>query len=68
MTYNIIGDVHGREAVLDLLDPFYTNVLVGDYFAPYHQSITFEKQKEIFNRIIEFKKAFPNTVLLLGNH
>lgn len=66
--YRIIGDIHGRTAWKGLVDPYHVNVFVGDYFDPY-ADISFEDLKENFLKIIQFKDAFPDkVVLLLGNH
>ena len=34
-TYNIIGDIHGRDAWKRLVDEDCINIFVGDYFDPY---------------------------------
>lgn len=65
--YNIIGDIHGMTNWKKFVKDDAVNVFLGDYFDPY-TSISFEKLKENFESIIEFKKNRPETVLLLGNH
>lgn len=65
--YNIIGDIHGMTNWKKFVKDDAVNVFLGDYFDPY-TNISFEKLKESFESIIEFKKNHPETVLLLGNH
>lgn len=69
-TYNIIGDIHGRDAWKGLVDEDCINIFVGDYFAPYpYEMIHFMDVQYNFTQIIEFKKKHPkNVVLLYGNH
>lgn len=67
-TYNIIGDIHGRDAWKRLVDEDCINIFVGDYFDPYGE-IHFMDLQFNFNEIIEYKKKHPeNVVLLYGNH
>lgn len=66
--YNIIGDIHGRKCWKELIDDECINVFVGDYFSPYHKELTFEVCLENLKEIIEYKKAHPETILLIGNH
>lgn len=64
---NVIGDIHGRTSWKDLVIEDAVNVFVGDYFSPYHP-IPFDKQKENFLEIIQYKNEHPQTILLIGNH
>ncbi len=67
-TYNIIGDIHGRDAWKRLVSEDYINIFVGDYFDPYSR-IPFEALKRNFLEIIEYKKEHNDKVVLLyGNH
>ena len=67
-TYNIIGDIHGRDAWKRLVDESCINIFVGDYFDPYDR-IHFMDLQYNFMEIIEYKKKHPeNVVLLYGNH
>lgn len=67
-TYNIIGDIHGRDAWKRLVDEDCINIFVGDYFDPYDK-IHFMDLQYNFMEIIEFKKKHPEKVVLLyGNH
>ena len=67
-TYNIIGDIHGRDAWKRLVDESCINIFVGDYFDPY-DNIHFMDLQFNFMEIIEYKKKHPeNVVLLYGNH
>ena len=67
-TYNIIGDIHGRDAWKRLVDDDCINVFVGDYFDPY-RFFPFEEMERNFLEITEYKKEHPNKVVLLyGNH
>ena len=67
-TYNIIGDIHGRDTWKRLVDDNFINVFVGDYFDPY-QDFTIDELERNFLEIIEYKrKHMENTVLLYGNH
>lgn len=68
MTYNIIGDIHGKTSWKQLVDDTFINIFVGDYFDPY-ESIPFSKLKQNFLDIIAYKNEHPdNVVLLYGNH
>lgn len=67
MKYNIIGDVHHHRGWKQVIDLNAINVFTGDYFdcfAPF----TFKQKTQNFNELIDFKKKFPQTVLLFGNH
>ena len=70
MIYNLIGDIHGRDSWKELVQDNVINIFVGDYFDPYvdYDDIPFEKCKENFLEIIEYKKQHPETILLIGNH
>lgn len=67
---NAIGDIHGRTVWEKLVREDCRNILMGDYFSPYHRTdeYSFENQKRNFLNIIQFKKDHPDTVLLIGNH
>ena len=66
--YNIIGDIHGRDAWKRLVDEDCINIFVGDYFDPYDE-IHFMDLQYNFMEIIEYKKKPPEKVVLLyGNH
>ena len=66
--YNIIGDIHGRDAWKRLVDEDCINIFVGDYFDPYDK-IHFMDLQYNFTEIIEYKKKHPeNVVILYGNH
>lgn len=67
-----IGDIHGRtcwEQVLnENLDEIKRIVFIGDYFDT-HYDITQDAQIENFKKILEFKKAnIEKVILLIGNH
>lgn len=67
-TYNIIGDIHGRDAWKRLVDEDCINIFVGDYFDPYLY-FPFETLERNFLEITEFKKENKDKVVLLyGNH
>ena len=67
MSWNIIGDIHGRTCWKDLVREDCVNVFVGDYFDPY-DVIPHEQLLHNFADIIAFKQQHPETVLLYGNH
>lgn len=69
----IVPDVHGRafwHRALELVDQVDQIVFLGDYLDPYsHEGIYFDLALEEFNKILEFKKEYPELVtLLVGNH
>lgn len=67
-TYNIIGDIHGRQSWKELVDENCINIFLGDYFDPY-EMIPFPELERNFLEIIDHKKAHPdNVILLYGNH
>ena len=70
MLYNIIGDIHGRDAWRQLVREDAVNIFLGDYFDPYHYDDVKPGEQELANLldIIEFKRQHPETILLLGNH
>ena len=70
MLYNLIGDIHGRDAWRQLVREDAVNIFLGDYFDPYHYDDVKPGEQELANLldIIEFKRQHPETVLLLGNH
>lgn len=66
--YSIIGDIHGMDVWRSLVKDDCINVFVGDFFDPYTYAIPYEKCVANFKKIIEFKKAHPETIILYGNH
>ena len=69
----IVPDVHGRtfwHQAKELVDQVDQIVFLGDYLDPYpHEGISFDEAFEEFNKILEFKKEYPDLVtLLVGNH
>lgn len=67
-SYNIIGDIHGRDAWKRLVDENCINIFVGDYFDPY-LDYPFEELERNFLEITEYKKEHKDQVVLLyGNH
>lgn len=69
----IVPDVHGRafwHRALELVDQVDQIVFLGDYLDPYsHEGISFNLSLEEFNKILEFKKEYPDLItLLVGNH
>lgn len=67
MLYNIIGDIHGRRSWKELVKDDCVNIFVGDYFSPYVFMRDCDKIENMLE-IIEYKKAHPETILLIGNH
>lgn len=67
-TYNIIGDIHGRDAWKQIVDDNCINVFVGDFFDPY-EYFPIETMERNFLEITEYKqKHMDKVVLLYGNH
>ena len=67
-TYNIIGDIHGRDAWKQLVDENCINIFVGDYFDPY-EYFPIETMERNFLEITEYKQEHEEQVVLLyGNH
>lgn len=67
-TYNIIGDIHGRDAWKHLVDEDCINIFVGDYFDPY-MYFPIEALERNFLEITDYKQEhMDNVVLLYGNH
>ena len=69
----IVPDVHGRafwHRAMELVDQVDQIVFLGDYLDPYsHEGISFDLALKEFNKILEFKKEYPELVtLLVGNH
>lgn len=69
----IVPDVHGRafwHRAMELVDQVDQIVFLGDYLDPYsHEGISFDLALEEFNKILEFKKEYPDLItLLIGNH
>lgn len=70
MTYNLIGDIHGRNAWRQLVRIDMINIFLGDYLDPYDRDDLQADSTEYDNLrdIIRFKQQHPETILLLGNH
>jgi hypothetical protein len=71
MPYNLIGDIHGRNAWRQLVRTDMINIFLGDYLDPYDRDDLQADSTEYDNLqdIIRFKQQNPDTtVLLLGNH
>ena len=69
----IVPDVHGRKfwhKAMEMVDEVDQVVFLGDYLDPYpREGITFEDALIEFEEILDFKKAYPDkVVLLVGNH
>jgi hypothetical protein len=69
----VVPDVHGRafwHRAMELVDQVDQIVFLGDYLDPYsHEGISFDLALEEFNKILEFKKEYPDLItLLVGNH
>ena len=69
----IVPDVHGRKfwhKAMEMIDEVDQVVFLGDYLDPYsREGITFEDALIEFEEILDFKKAYPDkVVLLVGNH
>ena len=64
-----IGDIHGRNTWEKIsTENFDYFIFIGDYFDPY-EDIPIEEEIDNFKQIINFKKKFPEKVILLfGNH
>lgn len=70
MTYNLIGDIHGRNSWRQLVRTDMINIFLGDYLDPYDRDDLQAASAEYDNLqdIIRFKQQHPETILLLGNH
>ena len=70
MPYNLIGDIHGRNAWRQLVRTDMINIFLGDYLDPYDRDNLQADSTEYDNLqdIIRFKQQHPETILLLGNH
>ena len=70
MTYNLIGDIHGRNSWRQLVRTDMINIFLGDYLDPYDRDDLQADSTEYDNLqdIIRFKQQHPETILLLGNH
>ena len=69
----IVPDVHGRKfwhKAMEMIDEVDQVVFLGDYLDPYsREGITFEDALMEFEGILDFKKDYPDkVVLLVGNH
>lgn len=65
--HTIIGDIHGHTSWQELIQDGSTHVFVGDYVDSKDGQTT-EQVIANWQRIIEYKKQHPETVLLYGNH
>lgn len=65
-----IGDIHGRDiwrTIVNQDEVFDKYIFIGDYFDSF--DVPFEEQASNFNKILQFKLAHPDkVVLLIGNH
>lgn len=70
LTYNLIGDIHGRSIWRELVREDAINVFLGDYLDPYPIEGVGEGDEEYDNMlaILHYKQQHPETILLLGNH
>lgn len=66
--YNIIGDIRGMYKWKFLVKDDCINVFVGDFFDPITPTISYEECIANFNKIIDFKKTHPETIILYGDH
>lgn len=70
MLYNLIGDIHGRDAWRQLVREDAVNIFLGDYLDPYGSETRKAGEDALANlqAIVAYKEQHPETVLLLGNH
>ena len=64
ITHIVIGDIHGRTNWKELIDVNKINIFVGDYFDPY-EIYGFNELKSNFLEIIDYKKKYPNSILII---
>ena len=66
----IVPDTHGRDFwKVPNIEEYDKIIFLGDYLDHYPDESTHEHDIENFKDIIEFKKKYPDKViLLLGNH
>lgn len=66
----VIGDIHGLNTWQDIISKennFDKVIFIGDYWDSFN--ISYEKQRNNFLNILEFKRKNPDKVILLfGNH
>ena len=66
MQYNIIGDIHGRNAWKQLVREDEINIFVGDYLDPYPpEDVTGEVAWENFMEMLHYRNQHPYTTILL---
>lgn len=65
--YNVLGDIHARSCWKSLVRKDCINIFVGDYFDPY-EYVSLAEQLYNFQKILDFKRNHPETILLYGNH
>lgn len=70
-----IADVHGNKIPLHILEKFIKDnsvdliIVHGDYVDSHDDNNEWPQQKEIFDKLIEYKKLYPTKIkLLIGNH
>ena len=71
MRFCIIGDIHGRDSWMDLVEKNKDChfVFLGDYCDPYDYDIDDSEALVNLNLIINYKKYHPdNVTLIIGNH
>jgi len=70
MNILVVSDIHGRsiwKPIISFINFFDKIVFLGDYWDS--SDLSFDIQKNNFIEIVEFKKKYPDkVVLLLGNH
>lgn len=71
MRFCIIGDIHGRDSWMDLVEQNKGShfIFLGDYCDPYDYKIDDNEALINLNMIINYKKShLDNVTLLIGNH
>jgi len=71
MRFCVIGDIHGRDSWIDLIEKNEDChfVFLGDYCDPYDDNIDDNDSLVNLNLIINYKKSHPdNVTLIIGNH
>ena len=70
MLYNLIGDIHGRDAWRQLVREDAVNIFLGDYLDPYGSETRKAGEDALahLQAIVAYKEQHPETILLLGNH
>ena len=67
----VIGDIHGRDVWLNIVqdNEFDKIVFLGDYFDSFDPKLTGLNQLNNFQELLQFKRDYPDRVILLmGNH